>query len=445
MKIAVIDDGVARGSLRLPVRCWTVRDGEVREAERDASPDSHGTICARIATRGVRDAEVISLSVYDENRPGKARDLEAALRWCLEDPPDYINLSNGIAAGLQAGGLNEACRQLWERGTVLYAGISNDWKYTLPAQLPWVTGVSCRRYLFRRRYNPFVKADIRTGGLRLCADGTGRRRWQAGNSIACAAALNREIRKEQRTGRRMERRISRYVTDLSLLGRVYLADGDLHDAGLMAFPETGADPEKEKDIVAAVTETGEPEAAIRRMAPYAGKIRLLAWCGRGVPAGVRKWCAEHGIPLRKGPAGRGRPVRKRDLSGFFDTFIIGITEGARAETDAAALRKRLADAGYSVMLFSDDPRSAAYGAASGRSFSLLCRAREAVNPDVMIVILPEKAGVRCDLLVTGGEKEIRLETEDGTESVPRSANGEEYARILARAEQRSRNGSKEKD
>ena len=446
MKIAVIDDGVARNVLPLPVRCFEIKNGNVLEAERKASARSHGTVCAKMVAQGVRDAEIISLAVYDENRSGREEDLLAALRWCQKNPVDYINLSNGITAGLQNGDLNEVCRKLWEQGTLIFAGISNDWEYTLPAQLPWVTGVSGRWYFFRRRYNPFVRADVRSFSLYLTRDESGKVRWYAGNSFACARALNHVIRKEQRSGILPERRLSRHVMDLSLLDHVFLVGREMPDTGLLAFPPSSiADPANDDILTAVVTSAEDPHAALRRMAPYAKKIRLLVWCGRNVPVSLRKWCSSCGIALWKGPGRKGKAVRDQDLSGFFDTFMIGITEGEQASRDAAALRRCFSEAGYSVMLFSDNPRDIVYGAVAGRSFPLLCRAREAVNPDIMIVLLPADAGARCDLRITCKEKELCLETEDGKDMVLRSGDGTEYTRILELAEQRSINGVGEKD
>ena len=443
MKIAVIDDGVARDVLPLPVRCYEVKNGKVLEGGRKVSARSHGTVCAKTVARGVRCAEIVSLAVYDENRPGREEDLLAALQWCLENPVDYINLSNGITAGLQNDELNDVCRKLWEQGALLTAGISNDWEYTLPAQLPWVIGVSGYRYFFRRRYNPFVRADVRSSGLCLARDGSGKVKWYAGNSFSCARALNRVIRREQRSGVRPERQLSRYVMDLSLLDHVLPVGGEVPDAGLLAFPPSSlADPANDEWLTAVVTSADGPDAALRQMAPYAKKIRLLVWCGRNVPASLRKWCAARGIALWKGPGRKGKPVRDQDLSGFFDTFMVGITEGEHASRDAAALRRHFTDAGYSVMLFSDNPRDIVYGAVAGKSFSLLCRAREAVNPDIMIVLLPAGAEAKCDLVISFGKTEICLETEDGKKTVPRTADHREYMQIIAFVEQESSSGTK---
>lgn len=437
MRVAIIDDGIARNSLEVPVRYHSVRNGVVSDETPEVTSISHGTLCAGIALRGIRDVEIECISIYSELEEGREEDLIAALRWCMDHPVDLINMSNGMSSFFHNEALNEACYQLWLQGTVIVAGLSNNWDYTVPAQLPWVTGVSCHRFFHRNRYNPFVRADRRISGFSCYRTRRGGLRIESCNSFACARMTNRLIRKALKRGGQLPRQISRNPADLSLLKSAVVYPENTPVEILQAYSgHTLSDCQcGDRELSLVIADGSDPSGLVEKLNPIARKIGLLLWCDGYMPLLVRGWCFRKGIRYHQRSKRTGNGKRIRDLTtGFEDCFMVAIPGGENRIADVSALKRSFEAEEYSVLLFSNARQGWAYGAFPFTGNTVIRQACDAIRPDVVLVTLPADAETVCDLRIFFSDKRVCLEAERISAVIPRSDAANVFQRIVTQTE-----------
>ena len=144
--IAVIDDGVNPGIWpQIGSLCFDMEvtgRGKVRPRGIPCRTESHGTNCAGIIKKYAPDAPVGSICIFGREKgrstPGK---LAAALRWCLGQDIEVINISIGFTPVSIPAELAEAVSALKRKGTAVFAANSNKGVYTLPACMEGVFGV----------------------------------------------------------------------------------------------------------------------------------------------------------------------------------------------------------------------------------------------------------------------------------------------------------------
>lgn len=428
MKVAVIDNGIAQGLLKCPVVYYSVEEGKVMPCESTVTVYSHGSRCALRIVHGIPNVQVVSIAVHPEFSDGTEGDLLAALKWCLEQPIDLINMSNGIISFFQNEAINEVCYQLWKRGTILVAAVSNDWKFTVPANLPYVLGVGTFSRCFWRM-NPFSRADKTSIGLTIVRNRNGGISVREGNSFACARESHRILKKLSR-GRCLSQAVSRQLTDFSLLKNVVI---------------WGADGQKEwesnpgESITLVIEDENEIRKNLDRLKKLRNPVCLVIWCGKRAPGALRCWCRKQKIPLWEEPRWIGRPLRSsRRLAAVENFFVVIVRCDNDLPVDSLALKKAFATGSYHVLLFSDAPRSYLYGAFPFADQRNILRACAAVNPDIILVECRSELVPPCDICIVFCPEMVRLETEDRTEQWKRQEFEDIYSWIVKRVEAISR-------
>ena len=188
MKIAIIDDGVNVGAMKIPVQTWLVQDDKVVQdnADNKIPTDSHGTVCAKIIEKYCGSAvEMISIRVLGQKGTGDLYDLITALRWCLDKQIAFINLSNGVSAFADLAPLYEVCYSLHESGSKIVAAQNNLRFCTYPADFPFVISVEDNKPLY-----PYslMQSDIYTRSEHTIFFDGYKQRTERCNSYACAYA-----------------------------------------------------------------------------------------------------------------------------------------------------------------------------------------------------------------------------------------------------------------
>ncbi|URZ04323.1 S8 family serine peptidase [Clostridium felsineum] len=157
MKIAIIDDGVNSSSdlyVEKMEQDLVVGDNLEIFIRKDKSDRiSHGTVCAAIIKKYIQNPCIISIKILDElTRKGNVNKLCRAIEWCIDNDVNIINLSNGSVYYKDFERLRNICNRAFDKGIYIVAAKNNNNKYTIPACLPNVIGIKCRKGIFINTY-----------------------------------------------------------------------------------------------------------------------------------------------------------------------------------------------------------------------------------------------------------------------------------------------------
>jgi len=118
-------------------RSVTVLDGEggrllvVDDLKGDVS--GHGTACAGVIHQGAPDVRLFSVRVLDRRLQTTHRKLAGAIRWCMTEKIDVINLSLGTTSADALDVLEAACREAADAGCILVAAAGPERERSYPA------------------------------------------------------------------------------------------------------------------------------------------------------------------------------------------------------------------------------------------------------------------------------------------------------------------------
>lgn len=171
--VAVVDSGV---DLRHPdLAPRLLRDGQGRVIGRDfvdggepQDVQGHGTQVAGVIAAAARDApslagvaprtRLMPVRVLDGRGSGRGSDVDAGIRWAVDNGADVINLSLESAVpvpgSVLSSGFDGAVRYAWERGVVVVAAAGNsgtpftDYAASTPVLLVGATDRDDRRAAF---------------------------------------------------------------------------------------------------------------------------------------------------------------------------------------------------------------------------------------------------------------------------------------------------------
>ena len=176
IRVAVVDSGVDPGHPRIRVAGGVAMsvggDGRIEQIGEIADKAGHGTACAGIILKKAPAVSIYSVRIFDESLSADGSVLVAALRWCLDEKMDVVNLSLGTTDPSFRRPLAEAAREAARAGVILVAAEHNEGLESYPAVLPGVIGVAGGkvggRYGFHYREGKRIECVARGDEQRLC-------------------------------------------------------------------------------------------------------------------------------------------------------------------------------------------------------------------------------------------------------------------------------------
>ncbi|GAA4272632.1 S8 family serine peptidase [Aquimarina gracilis] len=149
LKVGIIDSGIdfsifnAKDKVARSIRMFKAQDNVVVHSVEEDVNDylGHGTVCADIIASYDKNIEIYNAKIFDEHPKSDEDVLVEAIRWCLKNDVDLINVSLGIESQYMGDKLQQACSEAYDKGVILVAASSNHNKVSFPAYYPKVIGV----------------------------------------------------------------------------------------------------------------------------------------------------------------------------------------------------------------------------------------------------------------------------------------------------------------
>ncbi len=176
VRVAVVDSGVDPTHPRIRVAggvaLSVAKDGGIEQAPKIADRAGHGTACAGIILGKAPAASIYSVRIFDESLSADGNVLVEALRWCLDEGMDVVNLSLGTTDPSFRRPLAGAAREAAGAGVILVSAEHNEGLESYPAVLPDVIGVTgdkvAGRYAYHYREGKPIECVARGDEQRLC-------------------------------------------------------------------------------------------------------------------------------------------------------------------------------------------------------------------------------------------------------------------------------------
>ncbi len=195
MKIAIIDSGVDKNHKRLK-NCRIQGMSIVRNSsgfkESDDFSDEfgHGTGVAAIIHKKHPEAELIGIKVFHEDLITTEENICEAIRWCIDNEIDIINLSLGVRTTNPKKELHTVCKLAFKNNIIVIAAAYHVLKEECyPAYFPEVFGVTCGNIKNSSEFG-YIKNSaiefIAKGTTQRVADKDGGYKISDGTSYACA-------------------------------------------------------------------------------------------------------------------------------------------------------------------------------------------------------------------------------------------------------------------
>ncbi|MDE0426381.1 MAG: S8 family serine peptidase [Candidatus Poribacteria bacterium] len=149
VKIAIVDSGVSPehpyvSNVAGGVGIGFDAHGDAVYNENDYLPEtlwSHGQVCAGLISYRVPDSEIYSVKILDENGTGHPAALVAAIKWCINNDINVVNISLGTTGETWASRLQAECIRATENGIILVAATHIGGLISYPSVCPETIGV----------------------------------------------------------------------------------------------------------------------------------------------------------------------------------------------------------------------------------------------------------------------------------------------------------------
>lgn len=141
--VAIIDEGVVPTAVPFNLLNHIEITADLKARKLDHAqviPNSHGTLCAAIVHSYFRDAAISSVRILDHSR-GKAEQLYAALKWCLDHQVRVVNISLGSQHFRDRLPMSRIINEMAYRGLIMVCAGQNDGMIAYPASLSNTIGV----------------------------------------------------------------------------------------------------------------------------------------------------------------------------------------------------------------------------------------------------------------------------------------------------------------
>ncbi len=147
INVAVIDDGINEGYFKnigsLSYNIEVTLEGDIRHRTGyDAYSISHGTICGSIIKKLSPNINLSSIKILDNKTQKSYRNqLIEALKWCVYNEVDVVNLSLGSSCFSDYVALKNTVAELYKEKIIIVASMNNKDIITYPASFGNVIGV----------------------------------------------------------------------------------------------------------------------------------------------------------------------------------------------------------------------------------------------------------------------------------------------------------------
>lgn len=149
MKIAIIDSGIDRNHKKLSsaniqgVSIKELEDNDFLIEEYFQDNLGHGTACASIIHKICPSAQLYAIKIFDNELFISEKVLCRAIRWCIDNDINILNLSLGIETNSSKEILYKICQEAYNKNIILIAAANNDLsKECYPAHFSTVFGVT---------------------------------------------------------------------------------------------------------------------------------------------------------------------------------------------------------------------------------------------------------------------------------------------------------------
>ena len=394
MRVAVIDDGVSSKAVACPVQKYQSDGNSIVMGDGDAyaSPSSHGSLCARLIVKGIKDISIISIKISDEYSIGAADDLIKALEWCIDNDIDCINISSGYTVYFDNDRINTLCYNLARGGTKILAAVSNWDQYTVPANLPYVFAVSCRKHDRKTR---FIRSDIKMKGLYFEIRG---RRCHVGSysSMACARACNYFL-KHKSLDKVIDPKIAIY--DFKQIKNAYIYSENSLDEDVI-FPQMNDPDTIEGSFSLLLYKVDyESDATLSLLKSVRKRIDHLIFCESHAPHRIKKWAVKNRIRYWDESL-----LLTRGGYNECPVPVISIFTGKEGRHLARTLYGKITSYGYRACVFTGEPNGYLYGFDMIRTMKDISVRYMHYSPDIVLIITDDgKIAECCDMSITKKE------------------------------------------
>lgn len=147
VKVAVVDSGIRASHPKIGRVCGGIsilkdEGGDITFTDELDDALGHGTACAGIIRDKAPDVELYSVKIFHDSLSASTEVLIEAIRWCIRNGVDVVNLSLGTTKREDIPGLMEVCRQAEAKRVILVAAEHNRGIESYPAAFPNVISVA---------------------------------------------------------------------------------------------------------------------------------------------------------------------------------------------------------------------------------------------------------------------------------------------------------------
>lgn len=147
---------------------------------------THATIVTKIIEQYGRYDKLDHIEILNQEGLGNIVNLIVALKWCISQDVDIINLSLGTTCKEDFEELGIVCEQLINQGKIIIAAEHNLGYYSMPSSLNKVISVKSIRIPFFCIWDKKNNRMLTNGKIWITTKDNGHIKTQSFNSYACA-------------------------------------------------------------------------------------------------------------------------------------------------------------------------------------------------------------------------------------------------------------------
>ncbi len=195
MRIGIIDSGIDQehtglSECRITGVSLEHVNGNLVISDKCKDNIGHGTACAAVIHRDIPKAELVAVKIFHEELVSSVKLLCDAIKWCIGNNIDLINLSLGIQTSDPLPELKIVCEQAYRKNIVVVAAANNDIRLeAYPSYFPTTLGVTAGKIKERLSFGYLLNSPVEfvaKGTLQRVPWKNGGYTIMYGTSLACA-------------------------------------------------------------------------------------------------------------------------------------------------------------------------------------------------------------------------------------------------------------------